>query len=302
MNHFLRIAALLALVAFPSLAEAANRFAVCTTTCTWDGSNLTMWSAASGGATGASVPGAADAVILDAATCVGGTTCTITVNTNPTVLSITIGACTASTTGCILDFSVNNNSPTVSGFSITGAGTRNLKCGSGTFTMTGAGTPWDAGTTTGLTFNCASATLNFATNAAFAGQTSFNAGSQSYGTVIFNGTNANGNAFNFNNAATIATLNITAPALVVFSSAITVTNAVNWAGSSSALIQLMTPPNFGTINVTLSAAGGVASWATIRGLVFVTNSLTATNSYNVGGVTNATITSPSFGSGRIIGG
>src|SRR5262245_672467 len=111
-------------------ALAANRFAVCTTTCTWDGASTAMWSTTSGGGTGASVPGSGDAVILDAATCVGGTTCTITVNTNPTIQSLTMGACTASTTGCILDFSVNNNSPTLSvvpSLSVTGTGTRNLK-------------------------------------------------------------------------------------------------------------------------------------------------------------------------------
>src|SRR5258708_36798458 len=91
----------LLLCLFTTVASAANRFAVCTTTCTWDGASTAMWSTSSGGATGASVPGASDPVIFDGSTCVGGTTCTTTVNTNPTIASLTMGSCTASTTGCI---------------------------------------------------------------------------------------------------------------------------------------------------------------------------------------------------------
>src|SRR6266576_3994950 len=114
-------------------ADAANRFAVCTTTCTWDGASTAMWSTTSGGATGASVPGSADAVVIDNASCIGGTTCTITVNTNFNVLSLSITGCNASTTGCILDFSVNNNTVTIqTGFSITGTTNGSMKLGSAT--------------------------------------------------------------------------------------------------------------------------------------------------------------------------
>jgi len=75
---------------------------------------------------GRQFPVSADNVTLDAATCVGGTTCTITVNTNFNITALTMGACTASTTGCILDFSINNNNVTLTGglFDVSGTGTR----------------------------------------------------------------------------------------------------------------------------------------------------------------------------------
>ncbi len=38
---------------FFSPAEAANRFATCAATCTWDGSNTTMWGTTTGGTTAA---------------------------------------------------------------------------------------------------------------------------------------------------------------------------------------------------------------------------------------------------------
>lgn len=141
-------------IALCTSAGAANRFAVCTTTCTWDNSSTAMWSTSSGGAAGASAPGVADTAVLDASTCVGGTTCAITVNANLTVASITMGACTASTTGCVLDFSVNNNNVSIVSFIISGTGTRTLRLGSGTFTFTtNASYAVDMSTTTNLTFS-----------------------------------------------------------------------------------------------------------------------------------------------------
>ncbi len=146
--------------------DAANRFAVCVTTCTWDASSTTMWSTTSGGATGASVPGTSDSVVFDAATCVGGVTCTTTVNTNFTIQTLTMGACTASTTGCILDFSINNNSPTfnTSGVNISGTGTRTLKMGSGTFSITGTSGVWNAITVTNLTLTQGTSNISFSGN------------------------------------------------------------------------------------------------------------------------------------------
>src|SRR6185312_14968270 len=108
----------LAFLASAAPAEAANRFAVCSTTCTWDNTSTAMWSTTSGGATGASAPTASDAVIIDAATCVGGTTCTITTFAGTiSVQNITWGACTASTTGCIVKADTNNTNFTINGSS-----------------------------------------------------------------------------------------------------------------------------------------------------------------------------------------
>src|SRR6476620_2626099 len=122
----------------PDVAQAANRFLTCATTCTITAIDTSIWGTTTGG-TGASVPGASDDVILDGATCVGGTTCTATMGAgyNPTWISVTQSACTASTAGCILDLSANNNNVTVTGsncYTNTGAGTRTINMGSGTWT------------------------------------------------------------------------------------------------------------------------------------------------------------------------
>ena len=112
---------------------------------TWDNSTTTNWSATSGGAGGASVPGVNDDVILDANSCLLNGT--ITPNYNLSVKSITMGAFTGT-----LDFSANNNSPTMQTFSCSGTGTRTLNMGSGTWTLTGNNaTIWNTSTTTNLT-------------------------------------------------------------------------------------------------------------------------------------------------------
>lgn len=118
---------------------------------TWDSSDTTHWATASGGGGGASVPGASDDVTFDAAS--GGGT--VTVNTNFSINSLTGGAFTGT-----LDFSANNNSPTIAtSFSFTGTGIRTLKLGSGTFTFTGSGTIWTTATATNLTLDAGTSTF-----------------------------------------------------------------------------------------------------------------------------------------------
>lgn len=288
--------------------EAASRFAVCAVTCTWDGSSTTMWSASSGGVTGASVPGSSDTVTLDAATCVGGVTCTVTVNTTVTVQQIVFGACTASTTGCILDFSANNNNVTLTadpGFNGSGTGVRNLKMGNGLWTMTGGagGTPWQMGTTTNLTFAANSSTLLFS-------GTSSSTKNGTFGGLTYNivqiGANTSYGSFNIGGANTFGTLTITAPNVVTFpfNTTQTVTNAINWVGTSSA--QISVASNSSATAATISTASGAPTmtWTALRFLTFSGGAtFTATNSFNLGGTTGITITAPSTGGGgKIIGG
>ncbi len=290
-------------------ANAANRFGVCTAACTWDASSTAMWSTTTGGATGASVPTSADAVIFDGATCVGGVTCTITVNTSFTISSLTMGACTASTTGCILDFSANNNSPSMATFSITGSGTRNLKLGSGTFTITGtAGNVWDATTTTNLTFSAGTSTLSFSgttTPRTFSSGT----GPLTYSTVAVGGITSPGTFIFSGSTMTIGTLNITAPASIGFPTlaAMTVTNAPAWTGTSSSLLDFRSSatPSTGTqASVVLTNGSPTAAWAAFYNISFTGQTLVATNSFNLGRIAGATITAPVVGSGGgcILGG
>lgn len=297
----------LACLLSPTAAQAANRFGVCTVTCTWDGASTAMWSASSGGATGASVPGVSDAVIFDGATCVGGVTCTITVNTAVTVQSITMGACTGATTGCIVDFSANNPNLTMASFSGTGAGTRTLNMGNGTWTLTATSTNvWDYTTVTGLTHNANSSTLTFsgitATNTR-----NFQTGGKTFN--IVNISQAVGTiqpSFDIVGGGTIATLNLTAPLFLRFNSAqtVTITNAFNWAGASGSILALQSSAGAGT-NATVSVASGspTIAWGSILNLTFTGGAtFSATNSFNLGGNQGITITAPSAGGGRVIGG
>lgn len=303
MKHFL--IALFWLLFWLIPVEAANRFAVCTVTCTWDASDTTMWSGSSGGATGSSVPGAADTVTLDAATCVGGVTCTITVNTTVNVISIAMGTCTATTAGCILDFSVNNNNVTVQTFAATGTGTRTLKMGSGTFTVTlatGGQTPWNIGTSTNMTLTAGTSTIILSGSSAtsFVG---FAGGGLTYGTLSFPAaTNRGGMSVSGSN--TFANFSIGAPQVVYFSSGVntTITNAFTWTGTPANPIIIMSNSNTAISTITVTSGAPTLTWGAVKAMTFTGGAtFTATNSFDMGINTGITITPPST-SGGIIGG
>lgn len=298
----IRILFLLGFLLFPTLSEAANRFAVCTTTCTWDNVSTAMWSTTTGGGTGASAPTSSDAVILDAATCVGGTTCTITVNANLNIGSITMGACTASTTGCILDFSANNNSVTISFFSGSGTGTRTLNMGSNTFTVTSAsGTVWDNTTVANFTFNANTSTILLSATA-LANR------ALSLGTKIYNNitvTNAARSDFwvQFTGASTISgNLTLTNLGGVRWPNSITViiTGTITYSGTF-ANPALFISDGSGVATLSVGAAN-VLTNVVVQNITKVgSGSISATSSFDAGSNTNVTITAPPAG-GRIIGG
>jgi hypothetical protein len=303
MFRKLLLGALLTLAA-PLAADAANRFAVCTTACTWDAADTSMWSTTTGGGTGASVPGSADVAIFDGATCVGGTTCTITVGAayNPTIQQITFGACTASTTGCVLDFSVNNNSPTLSvAMVISGTGTRSLKMGSGTFTFTTAGatTPWDAGTTTNLTWDRGTSTLYF--NGGGTSNRNISGGSLTYHNITFDSAAATARQIGFLTSATIAgafacTTDIK-HIYVQAANTLTLSGTLACDGTSTQPLLF----GVGTTNGTISVAGALTAqwWVIFNQTVSGAGTLTLSDSYNVGGATGAglTVNNPTGGAG-----
>lgn len=304
MKHFL-FGLVLTALAFVGSAEAASRFGVCSVTCTWDSSSTAMWSATSGGATGASVPGASDTVTFDANTCVGGVTCTITVNFGGTITiqSLTMGACTASTTGCIFDNSVNNNNITVTAtgtpFNGSGSGTRTYKLGTATYTLSAGSPTASFSTASNLTCECSSSTFSFTGDGS---RTFLYGGTLTFGTVSVSAAASTG-FFKFTRASgsvTFGNLNVTAPNYIVISAltTVTITNAVNIAGSSSNQI--------GFTSDSVSNASGLSvgtsstfQWSAFRDILF-TGSPTITNSFNLGGNSGATITGPSTGGGSCI--
>lgn len=291
----------------PSGVEAANRFLTCATACTITAADTTIWGTTSGGV-GASVPGSGDAVILDAATCVGGVTCTATMGAayNPTWQSITMGACTASTTGCIFDWSANNNSPILTattGMSLSGSGTRNLKMGNGTWSITSTSGAWTATTTTNLTFNANSSTIAFASVASTNTRT-FNGGSLTYNTVTV-GANSSGGRFIVAGSNTFGVLTITGQnALTLTQSTTQVITTLNLNGSSSGQIFVSSSILDTIATISVASNAPTMTWVGFRDTTgFGGASFVATNSSNLGNNSGITITPPSTsGGGRIIGG
>jgi hypothetical protein len=271
----------------------ANRFWVGGTG-TWDSTNTTSWSTTTGGGGGASVPTSSDIAIFDAASGGGTVTVAATINGTNSLQGITAGAFTGT-----LTFATNNPNITLttSIFNVSGSGTRTINLGSGTFTLTAtSGTVFDCSTTTNLTATFSNATIAIAPSAF--GAVTFAMGGQTYGTLTISGTNAAGAAVTLSGSSgTLTNFNITAgPIMVVVSSAFTTTNAVSWVGSAAGMVTIMNPTSFtSATSLTMSSAGGTASWVNLRGFTFVTNSVTATDSYNLGTVTNASITNPSGG-------
>lgn len=298
----LRIAFLLFALLWVTAAQA-TRFAVCTTTCTWDGSSTAMWSTTSGGATGASVPGVGDDVTFDAATCVGGTTCTITVNTNFNISSLNTGACTASTSGCVMQFATNNNSPTFStnGWNNSGTGTRTINCGSGTFSFTGTGAnaiSWD--TTTNLTLSCASATFAVSGSTTSVRPIGLGNTALTYPAITIAGNSGGGYyAVTGSNITAITALAIAAPNYLSFGNGATFPiTTLSVSGTSGSSIVGFISNNLNS-TATISSANTVAlSWTALRTMAFTgAGAKTATNSFDLLLNSGITITAPTTGGG-----
>lgn len=302
----------------PDLAQAASRFAICSTTCTWDNTSTAMWAATSGGATGASVPVAGDDVVIDANTCVGGTTCTITTFSGTiSAGTITWGACTASTSGCIIDASVNNTNFTLSStagaaFSGTGSGTRQWKAGTGTYTLTTSNSNGcvNMQTTTNDTSVFSGATWICGASGGASNNQNNHLGGKSYGPFTLSG-NTNRGPRLITGANTFASLTIGGPNFVNFTNSVTqtITGALTTTGSSSSSPISITS-NFTETVATLSlGSASSGDWVTIRAITTSgAAAFSGTNCLNLGLVTLAnsgTCTAPSGGTssgGRIIGG
>lgn len=304
MTLALRVVFLLFALLWVTQADSAARFAVCTTTCTWDNSSTAMWSATSGGATGQSAPTSADTVTLDAATCVGGVTCTITVNANLSINAFTMGACTASTSGCVIDFSANNNSITITDtFNNSGTGTRTLNMGNGAWVVNSSNAnAWLQGTVTGLTFNANSSTLTI--NGSASAARAFQGGGKAYNSVTFNLTNATG-SLSITGANSFVSLTLNGPQYYSWpnSTTQTITTLIVNSSSSSNIIGMFSN-SLGTSSTLAVTNASSFSWAALRDMTFTTGTIAATSSFNLGNNTGITITAPATGGGggRIIGG
>lgn len=260
----------------------------------WDNATTTHWSATSGGAGGASVPGSGDTVTFDASS--GGGTVTLNFGGTITIQSLTMGAFTGT-----LDNSVNNNNMTLSaatGFDCDGVGVRTLKLGTATYTISSTNGAWNFSTTLNLTY-----TGNTGANIVFTGSDSANAcrvlaGGLSHGNLSFGAPTGSGICFIQGAGSTFASLTITAPNYVRFPTSVTttITGALAIVGTGSSPVSLSsgTVQTTATVNV---ASGSTGQFCALRDLTFSGTTPVFTDSFDLGNVSGATISGPSGGGG-----
>lgn len=287
---------LIAVALFSSLAfdaNAASRFWVGGTG-TWDAVTTTNWSATNGGGGGASVPTSADDVTFNGSS--GGGTVTVNFGGTVSVKTLTMGAFTGT-----FDNSVNNNNFAISGTSgtdlnLSGSGTRTVKLGSATYTISGNNSGLDAGTTTNLTFQAGTSVISFTGT----GNHTFGGGNLTWGTLSIGAMSTSG-LFSLNQSNTFAHVNITSPAYIEVgqSNTNTVTNTVTWNGTASNPIMMSTNSSNAT-NIWALTAGSTMNWVAFRGFIATTGSPIATNSFDLGD--NTGVTFSSGGGGCILGG
>lgn len=274
----------------------ASRFWVLGTG-TWDSSTTTNWSATTGGAGGASVPGSADSVTLNGSS--GGGTVTLNFGGTITIQDISTGAFTGT-----FDNSVNSNDMTLSsstGFDSNSTGTRTVKLGAATYTLTNSSTKWSFAATN-LTYTGSSASVVFSGGN---GSPTLNlANLSSHPNMTFGALTASaGNRYIVNGGGTIASLSVTAPNVVTFptAAATMVTNGFTLSGTSSDQICIQSTTFAARATLTLTGSTTV-QYAGIRDISF-TNAFTASNCFSLGNVANATISAPTGGiGGYVIGG
>lgn len=311
-NKLILLALLICGALWSANADAASRFWVGGTG-NWDNSNTTNWSASTGGAGGASIPGSGDTVTFDASSCASA--CTVTVcgassancpngAGSVNIIGLTAGACT---NGCTLDFATNAPAMTIgsSGFSGSGTGTRTFNFGASVWTSS-SGNAWNIATTTGLT--CSAGSVSIIMTGTSAALRTFGGGGSActYGSVTVNGNSLGGITFLQDGGGTITSLTVSAPNYIQIANTATtiITNALAVTGSSGSEITFSTN-TLGTTGTISSANNGTFTWAALRDITFTGGgTFTATNSFDLGHNSNIAITAPnpSGGGGHIIGG
>lgn len=254
---------------------------------TWDASDTTHWAASSGGAGGQSVPGTSDTVTFDGSS--GGNTATV--NATIAVQSITMSAFTGT-----LDFSANNNNVTLSSttaFVSTGAGTRTLNMGNGTWSLTAtSGTIWNCAGNTNFTLNCNSSVIDY--NATATTVRTFAGGAKTYNT--FSVTNPVGNAFTvfINQSNTFANLTMTNVRHLLHTGGTTTTISGTLTFSGTLAAPAMWDMDGSSATISVASAQSLA-WLSLNSIVKAgAGSITVTNGMDCGGNTSVTINPPGF--------
>lgn len=273
---------------------------------TWDNSAITHWAPTTGGAatgcqTSNAAPTTGDVVTFDGSS--GGGT----VTASATISGLSLDSLVAGAFTGTIDFSANNPNLTFTGsggVNLSGAGTKTVSMGSGTFTLSSNAAFWFCGTCANLTLNAGTSTVAF-TGTGGTSARRFNPGSKTYATVSVASGSA---AFEIQGSFTVATFT-PAPGNTINigpNATVTATTITNVAGSSSAQILFVNQdPISGAATLTITN-NWTCDWCGFGSTTFSgAGSKTATNSFDFKGNSGITITAPSVGGGgggRIIGG
>lgn len=259
---------------------------------TWDASDTSIWSATSGGATGASVPGSGDTVTMDANS--GGGTVTMGAGYNPTIQSLAGGSFTGT-----FDMSVNNNNLTctaVAGFNFSGSGARTLLAGSGTLTLSDATAAYTIATDTNATITTTNWNIAFTAVTGNANRTFTNSGGRSYASLtVASRTGAYSRLFTITGGTTFTTATFGSGLSIALANSQTWTTW-NATGTSAhpTFFSPVTPG--GAISVTTTTAS--LDWIVARDMN-VSSPQNATNSIDLGNNTNITFSIPSGSGNRL---
>lgn len=267
---------------------------------TWDSSTTTNWAASSGGAGGQSVPGSADSVTFNASSVILNTSATITLNFGGTItiLSLDMSNFSRNTSGtAIWDNSVNNNNITVSqanDFFWSGSGTRTIKFGTATYTLTSTTASWNFLTTTNATI---SGTPNITFTGATNGNKIFNGGSLAiYGTLTLTATSSAAN-WQILGGNTFASIVVPSPNYVQLGASQTISGTVAIAGTISAIISFLSTGVSSQRNLSVGA-GSTFAWCSFRDINLL-GSPTSSNCIDLGDNSGMTINAPNTTRSRI---
>jgi hypothetical protein len=309
MKSLLRatIAAIGLLIA--SQANAATCFWV-GGTASWSTANTASWASSTGGtastcaATGGYPHSAADIATFDASS--GGGTVTLDSSLSSlSIAQIIISAFTGTLTNA-----ANNVPITLStSFLDNGTGTHAFNCGTATIALTAkSGGVWNIGGNTNATYTCGSGTVVVQPSGTLVGIIVITPSRHTIGdigTLTITSPAVNQPyiyEFNLQAATTFGTFNATNSPAMTFAGGITltITNALNWSGTSTALLTVNVYP-YNTV-VTFTVGASTLSYLGLQNTTWST-AQTANNSYNQSGNTNIAINAPSAGGGgHIIGG
>ncbi len=268
--------------------------------------DTTHWATSSGGAGSTGVPATGDNVTIDGhASGLNGGTLTVDVAPN-SLASLVMGAMIGTFKNDVGNYNFTLTGG-VTAFGNTGAGARTILAGSGTYTITAAGA-WDCTTTTNLTNPTtafASATIVLGATTGLGNSTVFTGGGLTYGTLTLAARPAGSGPINITSANFFTNWNISGPLnLIMLQSATqTITGTITTTGSSSALI-LIQPASVGSLVSTWALTSPqTLNWVALRNIVATTSSLSAVDSFSLGGNTlnGGSISGPSGGAVGVIG-